>query len=336
MGTIVKAYTFVAGTTIIASAVNRDFDDIYNEFNGSINSTNISNAFTWPASNITFNDTAGAFSSVNAEGAIAEARVSAVTGFNSIEILAGGCAGFFLLPGVTEVNGQYRTISAVTLISSCAYTFITGAIQTGVFAVLIGTATYTGITPSDVRLALLTTVSPSDGMDNTRLSFYHSTTFRVIGTLYNAVGEALFRDHGYLQRPASENRLSLTHAEASAAGFNSLDGVLGGGTTGGLISHVVRYIGGNNMYGYRLIGRELSAATTNFTIPSHPVSSAWFMESFHTRFGDALEYYDFFDTGASLRVAISPTTPNLVFQLATGGFFSQTFYVSILQQGYVA
>jgi len=41
MGTVTKANTFVAGTDALAAQVNENFDDIYNEFNGSIENVNI-------------------------------------------------------------------------------------------------------------------------------------------------------------------------------------------------------------------------------------------------------------------------------------------------------
>jgi len=42
MANITKTYTFSAGSTIIASEHNTNFDTIYNEFNGSISNVNIS------------------------------------------------------------------------------------------------------------------------------------------------------------------------------------------------------------------------------------------------------------------------------------------------------
>jgi hypothetical protein len=42
MATISKQFTFSAGATIVASQHNANFDDLYNEFNGSISNANIS------------------------------------------------------------------------------------------------------------------------------------------------------------------------------------------------------------------------------------------------------------------------------------------------------
>jgi len=41
MSTISKPYTFSSGTTIVSAEVNSNFDTIYNDYNGSINNSNI-------------------------------------------------------------------------------------------------------------------------------------------------------------------------------------------------------------------------------------------------------------------------------------------------------
>ena len=53
MGLIVKTYTFTAGTTIIASEHNTNFDTIYNEINGSLDNTNIKSNAAIAGSKIT-------------------------------------------------------------------------------------------------------------------------------------------------------------------------------------------------------------------------------------------------------------------------------------------
>lgn len=77
MGLVTKRYTFTKGLNIDASETNRDFDDIYNAFNGEINSANIDTSYSPPASQVDVNDTAANFSSTGLEDILIEINCAA-------------------------------------------------------------------------------------------------------------------------------------------------------------------------------------------------------------------------------------------------------------------
>lgn len=59
MGTITKPNDFTAGSTIVASEVNDNFDTIYNDYNGSISNANIDASAAIAESKISFNTSTG-------------------------------------------------------------------------------------------------------------------------------------------------------------------------------------------------------------------------------------------------------------------------------------
>ena len=57
MANLTKPTTFTAGTTIVASEVNNNFDTIYNDYNGNITNVNISPSAAIVETKITFSAT---------------------------------------------------------------------------------------------------------------------------------------------------------------------------------------------------------------------------------------------------------------------------------------
>ena len=77
MGTVTKQYTFSVGATIVASEHNTNFDDIYNEFNGSIDNDNIKSSANIADTKLAQIQTAG------------KVRGAAMTRLDTVPALAG-------------------------------------------------------------------------------------------------------------------------------------------------------------------------------------------------------------------------------------------------------
>lgn len=215
MSTITKAHTFTANTVANASSVNRDFDDIYNEFNGNINSANIASDYTMPSSQVSIVDAGGFYSSTTVEGALQE--IAPVRGYNDVHVFARGSAGLSIFPGYVDINGRLNRLSSrlnITAISIATGAFAASA----VYAVTFQDGVAGGeITASDIRIDPIASVSSSNGLAFSANGFYYSTSRRVITTVYNlcATSQSLY-DYENLDTPDRGQRYNLSTDEASS------------------------------------------------------------------------------------------------------------------------
>jgi len=97
MGQITKVNTFTAGTTALATEVNENFDDIYDEFNGNIDNNNI---------------TAGA--------GIVDTKLAQITAAGKVSgaaltLLGSIPSGAGTVPDINQINGFTTLVDGATV-----------------------------------------------------------------------------------------------------------------------------------------------------------------------------------------------------------------------------
>jgi hypothetical protein len=222
VGAVTKEYTFLKNITADASEVNKNFDILFTEINGELNSANIVNTYTPAASQVTIEDTASNYAASNVEEALAEVgQASSITindtssnvnstkvddaifeaaykGYNSIGVVTQVSHGILVYPGIVEVNGTICRNTATLYIT--AVSLESGTISTDtLYAVTVQSES--SIQESSIQLVPIDQISASNGVDLYKNGFYHSNTRRVIATVWNnatAGGEMRLFPHQFL------------------------------------------------------------------------------------------------------------------------------------------
>jgi hypothetical protein len=288
---IVKAHTFTPQTPSFSSESNRNFDDIYTEFNGNINSANIAAAYTIAASQVSFNDTAALYAGTNLEDSMREAVT--VKGHNSIACFTVfNTGGLVLTPGKIEVNNSYSYVTAAVVISFANLLTDSATVMTiagDVYCVGIkgGLSSTNG---SDVRVKKYTSTSASNGIDPlTGGVYYDGGNRRVIGTVkYLGYGPTGFTDHFSPQSPQVNGVLySFNETDSSGAGFT----VLSIGTTAakGFWKIWKEYDHENMSYAVRALG-SIASACMNMGMYCHNPSGGYYHRGNFTIMTTATNY----------------------------------------------
>ena len=219
-----------------ASEVNRNFDNLYTEFNGNINSSNIDAAYSIPSSQVTINDTASYFSSTDLEGVVRESVGVSIKGLKTIHTFPYGACGVSIYAGRIEVNGQL-CVNCGTINFTGGNFVNTSCWSNFPFALITSGAPV--LTASDIKMVALQDISASNGINGTQEGLYWCGSHRVLA-IVNGNSSQYFGEHlQYIDQPTAPFWKLMTESEMSAIGTTGID-MTGVSATNGKVYRVLR------------------------------------------------------------------------------------------------
>lgn len=223
MAIIIKSYniTHIKDLTIEVSDVKKPFDDLYDELNGFLDSSNFSSGFSIGSSQVIISASDLFISATTVNDWLKEAPIR---GYNDIHFFAHGQDPKILtiFPGRMEVNGTVTKVKQrfdLSMTNSISH-FLTGSFTIGtVYAVLMPQEeAITNQGSQSFKIVSVDNISASLGINLDKNGYYHSESYRCVYTFYYDVNSRV-SDWEFIDPPRIGQRYNLSAQEVSEVNY---------------------------------------------------------------------------------------------------------------------